>query len=401
MTNESLYPKYIFKTKFARRIPDPNFPNSSKHIFTLKAKNLPSGISNDANARSQNLRKSVYKEVASSLLNEQQGSPDWMFHAKNKGIVILADKVEENGNGEYIVTIKNGADQGIVDGGHTYKLIQDLKDEIPENENEDKAQYVTVEVRTGIEPEWCSEIARGLNTTVQVDESSLLGLKGEFEWMKKAIQDQPYDDKVGWEENDDKPINVKDIIALLTLFNIDRFPKDSDFFPIQGYSGKQQCVKWFKDSTKSYKNLEPILNDILYLHDLISREAYGIIGRNSTRPGSFGIMKNNEKKPKELVFLNEKVDGYTLSPCGVIPILGAFRWYIEMDEFSGLKHWKVPFDEIVEKFNGELGEGLLSMSIEAHKANKYKEDITGKDKRFWRELFQAVRVEALLNNTET
>ena len=180
---------FRFRPVCARRIPDPNFKNiynAERHIFVMPVGELPEGIGLDPDARNPNIRKRVYRQVRESLLNRDSSEPN-TFHLKNKGIVMIAQAVKQVDDNQYIVTMKSGL-HGIVDGGHTYALIQEHlnDDQLP------KDQYVIVEIRTGVPDLWISDIAGGLNTTVQVQAMSLDNLKGAFEWIKQEVKSEPY-----------------------------------------------------------------------------------------------------------------------------------------------------------------------------------------------------------------
>lgn len=156
---------FHFEPAFARRIPDPNFKKSNgieRHLFVMPVRAMPPGIKLDPNARNPNIKKRVYQEVQQSLL-ELDGSEPGTFHLKNKGITIVAESVEQVGDNEYEVKLKTGP-HGIVDGGHTYKLITMHR----KNKSLPKDQFVNVEVRVGIPEHWITNIAQGLNTSVQV-----------------------------------------------------------------------------------------------------------------------------------------------------------------------------------------------------------------------------------------
>jgi hypothetical protein len=75
-----------------------------------------------------------------------------------------------------------------VDGGHTYKLIVDNR----ENPNLPKDQYVKFEIITNVPEEWITDIAGGLNTSVQVEDMSLDNLSNKFEWIKNDLAKEPY-----------------------------------------------------------------------------------------------------------------------------------------------------------------------------------------------------------------
>ena len=123
MTTET----FVLRAKFARRLPDPNFGKEhglEHHIFLVNARDLPKDLPLEANARRPNTRKQVYREVRQSLLDES-GEPG-SFHLKNKGIVVVAASVSQKPGEADAYNIKlDRTSQGILDGGHTYKLIID------------------------------------------------------------------------------------------------------------------------------------------------------------------------------------------------------------------------------------------------------------------------------------
>ena len=167
----------------ARRVKHPTYPEIEKHTFTVRAKDLPSGIRTDANARDPvGLNRRVYREVEESLFN--RFAFPGIFDLMNKGITILANKVKRIDEGNYEIDVLDG--QGIVDGGHTYKIICDGQEdpELPLD------QHVDLHVRTGIDPEMISEISRGLNTGMQVKPHSLDHLDGKYEWVKDELKNE-------------------------------------------------------------------------------------------------------------------------------------------------------------------------------------------------------------------
>src|SRR5579862_1527858 len=80
-----------FVTARARRMADPVHEGSDRHVFYVRAKDLPPGLPTDPNPRTPNINRSVYREVEQSLLGEE-GEPG-TFHWKNKGITIIAHDV--------------------------------------------------------------------------------------------------------------------------------------------------------------------------------------------------------------------------------------------------------------------------------------------------------------------
>ena len=160
--------KLEFKVKGStfRKLDDP-FLNgqSKKYVFYVKASEIPLGIPMNTNPREQKLNSQVAKAIEDSLC-----SNDRAFHLKNRGVVLSAESVTYN-NQKEIVTIDFPDEQvhGNIDGGHTYKIVCEHKDENPN-------QYVQFEVMTGVE-DIIEELARARNTSVQVDEKSMAELE--------------------------------------------------------------------------------------------------------------------------------------------------------------------------------------------------------------------------------
>src|SRR5262245_57173983 len=192
---------FTFPTKFVRRVTDPVFHDNhgmERHFMFVAAAEVPPGLPTDPNARVPNIRRSVYKEVRESLQKT-----DGQFHLKHKGITLVAQSVEKKSESVYLVQFEKG--HGILDGGHTYKLIleEQAAGTLPIEELPDKKQqFVKFEIITRAPSDWVPEMAGGLNTSVQVQDMSLDNLEGRFNWIKEVIQDQPYASKIAWRENE-------------------------------------------------------------------------------------------------------------------------------------------------------------------------------------------------------
>src|SRR3954467_84204 len=110
--------RFTLPVRFARRLPDPVFPNCERHIIMCAVTDLPLDLPRDPNPRAQNIDRGIWREIKKHLLNEE-GTAN-TFHLKNKGITIIAERVEKRSDDEYELVI--GPGQGIVDGAHTYDL---------------------------------------------------------------------------------------------------------------------------------------------------------------------------------------------------------------------------------------------------------------------------------------
>src|SRR5205823_9456305 len=112
---------------------------------------------------------------------------------------------------------------GLLDGGHTYNILLEQRESLEE------PQFVRLEILEGFKPEDIPQLVDARNTSNQVRDQSLMNLSGEFDKLKKALSKAPYADLIAYKEyevlanGDPKPIDVRDIIAILTAFEREHF----------------------------------------------------------------------------------------------------------------------------------------------------------------------------------
>ena len=150
----------------------------------------------------------------------------------------------------------DGESNGIVDGAHTYKLILENQEYIRgfnEGANGERIeQYVEVRVLTGPRiPDLVSEIAGGLNTGVQVTPAALANLDRQFDWLKEAIKDAPFRDKIAFKQFEEGDFTVTDILCILDLFNIDDFPVDGHKFPTKAYDSANRLLRAYIEAAEA------------------------------------------------------------------------------------------------------------------------------------------------------
>lgn len=379
---------FVFFAPLARRVPDPVFFKShsiTRHIFFVPVRKVPRGLPLDPNARVPNTNRRVYQEIEKSLLNKE-GTPG-TFHLKHKGITIVAQKVEEKSDNEYVVTLTKG--QGILDGGHTYELLtMDRDEELPEN------QFVKFEVLTRVADEWIVEVAAGLNTSMQVQAMSLDNLAKDFDWIKQILKDEPYFKEIAWRENEPGEFDARDLISLMTCFNVDLFPNKKDAQPVIAYEKKSLALKFFEEDPESYRRLEPILKDILFLHDTIrreSREHWNDAG------GSFGNLAFVEcRKRGQFTFpFTGEAGEYRLMNGALYPMLAAFRWMVTDDGKGKAVRWKGGFKEVLRRWKGSAEE-LVRMTVQVSNDLGRNPNAIGKSRSHWANLHARVAMRDLM-----
>ncbi len=378
--------KFRFKTAYARRIPDPNFKNehgTERHLFVMPVKSIPTGIGLDPNARKPNIQKRVYRKVEASLL-QQDDSPKGTFHLKSKGITIIAQAVKQLGDNEYEVAIESGI-HGIVDGGHTYKLITENQD----NDDLSDDQYVNVEVRVGVPERWIPEIAGGLNTSVQVQDMSLDDLSGQFEWLKGCLRGESYFDKIAWSENDPGDYDARDIISMLLCFNVALFPNDQEEHPVAAYEKKSAALKMFEENTESFKRMKPIIKDILRFHDIVSmhgRQLYNQAG--GAKGGSLAFVDHRKRRKYQFTFTGEE-DAFRLAPGALYPMMASFRWYVVQDQETLKMKWRGGFKAVLAAWQ-DLGGDLMRATVQTSNELGRNPQSIGKSRNHWSNLHSRV-----------
>ena len=382
--------KIILRTEYSRRFPDPlnksetEIYNIEHHILLMKAKDVPAGISLDPNPRDQKPDKGIYRKVRESL--EDSNEPT--FHLKNKGITIFAKKVEISED-KKVITAYLGEGDGIADGGHTYSIICEANSDnsCPEN------QFVKIEIITGVENDDKVDISGGLNTGVQVQEASLMNLKGDFDWVEEEIRNRPYASKIAYKQNQDGPFDIRDLVAFMTIFNISH-PKLLGKHPKQAYTSKAACLKLYEDAPESYEMLRPILHDILVLHDYINlnlgekynektKEEKGNKGRAYSMKGIFRY------KPKDKFVFIAKESDYKLFDGVFFPIFGAMRYLVKQN--GDFYAWKFDSFEEVKDFFDEIAPQLLKATYAKSVSFKNKPNSVGKDESHWDHLYDKVK----------
>jgi len=382
----------------ARRIKHPIFPTVEKHTFLVQAKELPSGIRTDANARDpEGLNRRVYREVHESLMGRDAmpGSFDLM----NKGIVCLADAVRRIDDHTYEITIRDG--QGIVDGGHTYKIICDAQDDadIPDE------QYVEIQVRTGVDDRLITDISRGLNTGMQVKDHSIANLAGKFDWIKEELQYEPYFNRIAWSESDKGDYDIRDVICVMESMNIMDYPNDSGSHPVTAYEKWSVPTKKFSDdfdsadgdlSRSKYYKLKPILKDALKLFDKIRRDFREVYNdADLGKAGALDIVEEAKGKSKafDFPFAGLEPAQYRLTKGALYPIFAAFRNALKIDD-DGFVRWSRGFSGTLSLWENVAPE-LAKQTKQATKDYGHKPDVLGKNRGHWTNMHQTVELHIL------
>ena len=291
--------------------------------------------------------------VPTAIRTSARENPE-MFVFMNRGLVIAVDSVEfNNKTSQLTITLKNPQLHGLLDGGHTYNILIEEKDALPHS------QYVRVEFLEGFNAEEIPNVVDARNTSNAVRDQSLMNLQGKFDGLKKALEPETYSGDIAYKEyevdenNEPKPIDIRDIIALLTVFDRDHFTAREH--PINAYRSKAACLQYFSDRTASYEKLYPLACDILKLYDEIQACLPQLYNENGGKFGKLtGVTTYTSKRKPRLLFTGKEML-YGVPEGFVYPILGAFRALVE--EKGGKFIWGKKLDPI-KLLQGDLGKQL-------------------------------------------
>lgn len=392
-----------FKVSSFRKIPNPYIRSDNvgetkpeMYILICDVKDLPPDIPMTTNPRMQNEKTKVAKKIQASLTNHTERT----FYLLNRGMLLSAKSVRYN-NEENVVSVifEDLNVHGNVDGGHTYTIIKDFRDSLERGE-----QYVKVEVLTGIEDIF-EQLAAARNTSVQVTDQSIAELENRFELIKEAFKNETFYDEISYKQNDVKRIDVSDILAILNLFNIDKYPTDKlTPMPIISYSSKKSCCDYYIEEHKKheldqtanpYYKMKDIMPQIAKLYDELETrmpEFYKGEASGIKKYGSItGVSMVKSGKPKYKSKFYESNMDYSTPNGFIYPILGAFRALVV--EKNGKYEW---ISDPIKVLN-ELGNSLVASTVQMSRDLGNNPNATGKNSNLWQTLFMQVKMTTMMS----
>jgi hypothetical protein len=367
------------------------------YIAVVQIKDLPAEIEKwrKINPRDPKLTSGVSKKIQKSLEN----NPDH-FLFRNRGITLLVEKaLYDNKTNEISLEFIDSTRHGLLDGGHTYRVLQNYIHSANPDELKDVNACVRLEVIEGIENlDDAVEIVLARNTSAQVKSESLEELSQHFEEIKQVLKDKPYAERIAYKEyeidektGEAKDIDIKEILSYLVCFDVDHF--DQEKHPIMAYSQKSNVIEHFKNNRISLLKYIPLIPKILELRDTIYRDLP--IAYNKAIPnGKFGaltgvIQINNRPKMsnEELAFISGDA-GYRIPSAFIYPVLAAFRNLVKID--GDRATWKDEPIKVLHSLDGELAKTVGEQAKEMRNPTKL-----GKDQATWKLCNNIVRIAVL------
>lgn len=367
-----------------RKLQDPTNPSITRTVGYCAFEHLPFSVPMDPNPRKpteKSLKSSLAHDIKETAL-EARG----LFHLINGGIFIVADQVEFNNNKNLLTfTVDADRGQGLYNGGHTLKIIEDLvQGGFQQESDPTQRQYCNFDIQVGVPAAHLVSITEGRNFTVPLKEKTIADYQDKFEWIKQALANKPYRDKIGYVESHDKPEDIEKVICRLTAVNPYLYSKDNH--PIVAYTSKKRCLDMFVDNEDKYRPLAPILPDVLemYEHIIARAKPYYL---EHVPGGKFvqfeGAVKKLERKKDTLPLTGEEVD-YRIADGWVIPLIAAFRALVKAG--NGKASWLVDPKVIYKRVGGRL----IRILYETHITLGKNPNAVGKYENVYRQLYAEV-----------
>lgn len=369
-------------SKNFRSIPSP--VGSSKFgLFFTPAATLSPGLWDwrDVNPREVNTKTTVYKAISGTLTQEPE-----RFHERNRGVTVVAESLSyDDKRQEVVIGVSDKAAHGVVDGAHTLHAIINHEKQASDS---DGTAYVFVKVVTGVEASEIAEIAGGLNTSQQVDLKSLENLREHFDSLKRALKDEPYADRIAYKMNEDLPVDVREVLYYLAVFDCSVY--NDKTHPVALFGRKEGIVRRFAEQAgdpeagDSFRILISRAPEILRLRDVLEKRILEKLdGRY--KAGRSTRVRSESNKNNDLVFLGEQVNGRI--PLGwIMPILGGFRANVKWNKPKGSFSWIVPLDEIVDS----CLDALIATIKEIHASENSRPEHVGRNALAWRISYDTV-----------
>jgi hypothetical protein len=319
--------------------------------------------------------------VVKGIIDTLTENPEDMA-IKNQGIYLLVDDAffskAPGGIGQLRITLSDPNRNGIVNGGHTYAAIKDTIENADDLTRQTLSRaYVRLHVLQGLDEEKAAEIAEGLNRSKQVDDPSLVNLKGHFDKIREVLAGKPGADSIAYHQGGPGDIYITEVLVALEMFNCERF--DRKRHPHYLFSRSKSALQFYQKDLDTPSSpiediLVPKLPEILRLSDRIRKETPAAAKRVGFEFGRIKIGKARAAGQNiHLPFLNQQMKHHV--PNGwVYPMLAAFRANVEWNVLKRKFEWKVPLDELLPR----VIDDLVRICVTEHRDNNLAPDKVGK-----------------------
>lgn len=348
-----------------------------------------------------NKKEELQGPVAKAMIRTLQEEPE-KFALKNQGIYLLVKEVEfkkqEGGQGFVHITLENPDFHGLVNGGHTYRAIRQVIAEREDN-GEDGSQpdeaYVRLHIMEGVDEDLITDLAEGLNRSMQVDNPSLENLRGRFDEIKRHLKGKTGENQISYRQGDTGDVEIVQVLTLMGLFDLNRFPDRKTHPNVLFGHPKEVLQNFIEDSGREpsvFRRILPKLHEILILSDLIQQLGVEVPELARIKVSSSkkeNRVRSRKHKGRPAHFAGGTIDGYF--PLGwLYPMLAAFRANISPAEWeNGEIQWVMEPKELLEQVIDEMARIIR----QEHEDNKGKPAEVGKREAAYRACYGVVTME--------
>ena len=381
-----------------RRIVGPNDDIRGRmYVAVVNIKDIPGALEDwrKLNPRDPKISSGVAIKIQSTLKDNPES-----FFLKNRGLTLMVDSVTfDNQSNEIKLEMSDQNRNGLLDGGHTFRVIRNYLEGLSKDEIDEINAFVRIEILEGIQDVVeAVGIVESRNTSTQVKEQSIEELKKNYEEIKNVLKGQPYAENIAYkeyellEDGSKKNIDIKEILSYLVCFDVEEF--GSEKHPIKAYSSKASVVQHFRDNQTRMSKYVELLPSILELRDFIYLElpdAYNLSG------GKFGgltgviELSNKARMNKEELSFTGKESNYRIPNSFIYPILASFRNVVQIKDNKC--SWKILPVKLFRELKNDLAIRLGEQAKELRNPNKL-----GKDSATWGRCYDLVAIEVLKRN---
>jgi hypothetical protein len=339
------------------------------------------------NPRDADIASWVSKKIRESLTDNPE-----MFLFRNRWLTIIAESIEfDNKKNILKIELSNKEKHGLLDGGHTYKVIMDYL-----SENADKeglGAFVKLELIERVEDSEIVSIVEARNTSSQVKDQSIAELNNLFEEIKKVLESKSYSNRIAYkefellEDGSEKDIDIKEILSYLICF--DAWSFNDKNHPIKAYSSKKSVLDHFIANIESISKYIKLLPVILELRDIIYEElpwTYNSRWWKFWRLTWVTFLENKPRMDKtELRFIGKNSE-YRIPNSFIYPILAAFRILVND------KNWNIEWKTDPLELFQELKEDLIIDRVCEQALKLWNPNKLWKDRLVWKSCYEGVEV---------
>ncbi|ELC8457862.1 hypothetical protein DDA98_14755 [Clostridium perfringens] len=368
--------------------------------FLLPIQSLPSEdeVNTKTNPRERNTKTKVFKGIENSLY-----IPDCAFYKKNKGMLFSAKEFSiNNQRGSVSVEFEDENCHGLCDGAHSFKAALNAMKKA-EEEGFTIDHYIKVEIMIGIEDIF-EDVVAARNSSVQVSDAAIAELKDRFNFIKNFLSDEEFLENISFKDNEISNITIKDVIAILFVFNIDRYSDDLNC-PTQAFNATSSCLNDFLrvykelDSIEDeevkqerltqtpYYKMKDVMVDFFKLYDKIEEKLPNYYHQATSK--HLGNLSCVKATGCQSTFYNKNIS-CSIPKAFILPILGSFRALLI--EEDGYYKWVANPFEYLDNYGPQLASEIIERYGELKSTTSL-----GRNAGVWRQLYRILQMKYMMN----